>query len=394
MHLKKKKTVIEKLDYKTELKIKENQFKNENSLINNLNKENQLLKKILEKYSTEKKTYLNNILNQKREENKKLSNELFELKNIEKIHKNCTKEIEKLQKKIYLIKNDIKLSNQTNINEENKFNLIQTRMINTKIALKNMQENIKERKSQSISKEKKENFIIEEEEQQKKKFQDFSDNNFKKENEKNENFLTDEEVEKIHLLFKDDKLEFENFLKKITCLENYKFAQEKKLQNKKENFENNIKENNEKIKYLNSNLKKNIQKVSLFKNELNDTKISKLAMENKIRNLNEKIKETSDKNYEIYNENKNLKKVIENLKDLFENNNFDNEKDNFQEIIEKIKKEEEEQKFVNKKKIVKKQKEKNDKKFNNLNIKKELVTENNDLFELPGKKKKEIEEEN
>ena len=113
---KKKKTVVEKLDFKTELKIKENQFKNENSLINSLNKENQLLKKILEKYSNEKKNYLNNILTQKNEENKKLNQELFELKSLEKNHNNCSKEIENFQKQIYSLKNDIKLSNQTTIN--------------------------------------------------------------------------------------------------------------------------------------------------------------------------------------------------------------------------------------------------------------------------------------
>lgn len=354
-------------------------------MINNLNKENQLLKKILEKYSNEKKNYLNNILNQKIEENKKLQQELFELKSLEKNHNNCSKEIENFQKQIYLLKNDIKLSNQTNINEENKFNLIQARMINSKFALKNMQEKIKNRKSQSIEKENKKK--IAKNEEIKKNFQDFSEKNFKKETE-SENLFTDEEIQKFSLLFKNDELEFENFLKKLTCLENYKFAQEKKLQNKIDSFDNNLNENNQKIKYLNSTIKKNEQKILLLKCELNDNENSKLAMNNKIKNLNNKITETSNKNYEFYNENKNLKKVIENLKDLFKNNNFDNEKDNFQEIIEKIKKEEEE---IKNKKIVKKQKEKNDK-FNNLNTKKILVSENNDLFELPGRKKKENEE--
>ena len=222
---KKKKTVVEKLDFKTELKIKENQFKNENSLINSLNKENQLLKKILEKYSNEKKNYLNNILTQKNEENKKLNQELFELKSLEKNHNNCSKEIENFQKQIYSLKNDIKLSNQTNINEENKFNSIQVRMINSKFALKNLQEKIKNRKSQSIEKENKKK--ITKNEEIKKNFQDFSEKNFKKENE-SENLFTEKEIEKFSLLFKNDELEFENFLKKLTCLENYKFAQEKK----------------------------------------------------------------------------------------------------------------------------------------------------------------------
>ena len=101
---------IEKRDYQTDLKIKENEIKNAQNLINNLTKSNINLKKILDKYSSSKTEYLNKILKDKNKENLELQNKLKKINEIEKSHLNCVKEIDAYQKEIFNLKNEIKIN--------------------------------------------------------------------------------------------------------------------------------------------------------------------------------------------------------------------------------------------------------------------------------------------
>ena len=141
---------IEKRDYQTDLKIKENEIKNAQNLINNLTKSNINLKKILDKYSSSKTEYLNKILKDKNKENLELKNKLKKINEIEKSHLNCVKEIDAYQKEIFNLKNEIKISNQKNLREQNKLNILQNHLINSKIATKKLSENLIERKKKIL----------------------------------------------------------------------------------------------------------------------------------------------------------------------------------------------------------------------------------------------------
>ena len=355
---------IEKKDYQTELKIKENEIRNAQNLINNLTKSNINLKKILDKYSSSKTEYLNKILKDKTKENLDLQNKLKKINEIEKSHLNCVKEIDAYQKEIFSLKNEIKISNQKNIREQNKLNLLQNHLINSKIATKKLSENLTTRKKKIFFSPRKE---------QEKSFEILS----RKNNSEDDNFerlFTDQEIDKISNLFTNG-YDFDLFLRKLSTLERYKHSFEKNKENLLKNQENSINENYEKIFYFDKLIDKNDKKILLLQNTLNDTKNSKNAISEKINSMNLKIEEKNNENYEIEKENICLKNVINNYKDLFSDNKFDlNENPNIIKMIERIKQEEE---FGIQ---IRPDENSDNKKFNNLEFDNSLLHDNNENF--------------
>ena len=360
---------IEKRDYQTDLKIKENEIKNAQNLINNLTKSNINLKKILDKYSSSKTEYLNKILKDKNKENLELQNKLKKINEIEKSHLNCVKEIDAYQKEIFNLKNEIKISNQKNLREQNKLNILQNHLINSKIATKKLSENLIERKKKILFSPRKE---------QEKSIEILAKKNNNEEN-NFEKLFTDKEIDIISNLF-TNAYDFDLFLRKLSTLERYKNSFEKNKENLLKNQENSINENYEKIFYLEKLIDKNDKKIILLQNTLNDTKNSKNAIGEKINSMNLKIKEKKDEISEKEKENKCLKKVIENFKDLFSDNKF-NLNDN-PEIIKMIERIKQEEKFG----IQIQPDEKIDnKKFNNLDYNNSYVPDNSENFGLNNK---------
>ena len=353
---------------KISINIKEKEIQNIQSRVNSLSKENQSMQSLLDKYSDlENKREKSDKLLFMEKENNKIKNEIKVLKNLTKDHEFCYKEKEDLKNTLKELENQINNTKKDIINEKLEYKLLEENyynyksnrsdnnimklrkklkfeMKNVNFENENMNEinnnndntnntNINNTKSISLH-----NSIITQSfdySAQKKLLRELAKKNtiecVLKENYK---LLSDNEKEEIFNLFgEENKEQYDNFMKKIEKLENYrtlnngplKIIKKKEEQNKKMNEINNqigylTTINNEKevkVKYLEAkikeykNNKKTLQKQinNLIKN-LNDLKIRKKLKEKENKDLINKIikikEEVKSNCYEIENEKENI----------------------------------------------------------------------------------------
>ena len=352
---------------KISINIKEKEIQNIQSRVNSLSKENQSMQSLLDKYSDlENKREKSDKLLFMEKENNKIKNEINVLKNLTKDHAFCYKEKEDLKNTLKELENQINNTKKDIINEKLEYKLLEENyynyksnrsdnnimklrkklkfeMKNVNFENENMNEinnnndntnntNINNTKSISLH-----NSIITQSfdySAQKKLLRELAKKNtiecVLKENYK---ILSDNEKEEIFNLFgEENKEQYDNFMKKIEKLENYrtlnngplKIIKKKEEQNKKMN------EINNQIGYLTTINNEKEVKVKYLEAKIKEYKNNKKTLQKQINNLIKNLNELKNKKKLKDKENQDLINKIIKIKEEVKSNCYEieNEKEN------------------------------------------------------------------
>ena len=158
------------------------------------------------------------------------------------------------------------------------------------------------------------------------------DNNFFYQN-KNENIinelknkiisLSNEEIEIIETVFKNQNLKIEDFLQKICSIE--KFKQQFENENKKilKEQDNEFNSKNLQIQKLNNENSSKDQEIIFLENQFNDYKQSKKILENKMNAIQNSIKKLYAKIYEKEKEGIKMNNKIQQLQNILIQKKYD-----------------------------------------------------------------------
>ncbi len=201
-----------------DLKIKENELKNSQTLVNILTKDNNRLKNLIENYSATSSNYdLNMKIYEKKQECEQIKIEIRRLQEIGKKHQKCQKERENLQKKIALLGKEINRIKQKESLIKIKFQNFEVKNQESNRAYEIFQRNLKMRKSEEKKRDSSFGKNNMERIQSQKKLL-MSEQNVQNLMETIETF-SDEEKEKLFEFYDRDVEKYENFLKKVDTIE-------------------------------------------------------------------------------------------------------------------------------------------------------------------------------
>ena len=364
-----------------QLKVKENEIKNQQKLIKILTIDNKNIKSVIERYNlVDLNINLNNNLHEKDEEIKILQKKVHDYEIKLEEHNTCSEKIKTLneqlleyKKEIELQKIDIKKNHKNYSDLKNKVDKYGISSEKLKIFLKNKnirknsvdtnitnintydKKNLVNNLNENGNEENKSEKILSgnktDRQDAKKVYYYYNKNNYKNispikknkiENSKNEikinkdgliNLFNSEELISIKKLFDDNEEKFSNFVKKINVIEKYISVKEKEMNQTIKIMENKMKKNNDLLKSAQNMIKDKNKELVRLNIEIKDLNQIKNLLIQKIKELNNSLNEEKNNNLLLKKENSKIKNSIFNIDGIIGGNIIkeNNEKNNLNE---------------------------------------------------------------
>ncbi len=271
------------------LKIRENELKNSKALLKIFQRDNKRIKKLLNNQNEISINDLVNKIKEKDSENQKLKTEINSLKILNNSNRRNERNI--LQNKIMNLKTEINRNEQSYNRIKLNFERIERINSSSEKSYATFRENIKKKnkdngiKSNSQIKNIKKILLI-------PKSNYFNDLNIfdSIKNLKSEiKTLSNDEIEVMERFFEYDKEKIEEFLKKISAMEKYKFIHDNLIKKESKEKDESVKNKILKLKYLTEDNNYKDNNITFLKSQLNDYKNTKIFLERKLFNIQNSI---------------------------------------------------------------------------------------------------------
>ncbi len=271
------------------LKIRENELKNSKALLKIFQRDNKRIKKLLNNQNEISINDLVNKIKEKDSENQTLKTEINSLKILNNSNRRNERSI--LQNKIMNLKTEINRNEQSYNRIKLNFERIERINSSSEKSYATFRENIKKKnkdngiKSNSQIKNIKKILLI-------PKSNYFNDLNIfdSIKNLKSEiKTLSNDEIEVMERFFEYDKEKIEEFLKKISAMEKYKFIHDNLIKKESKEKDESVKNKILKLKYLTEDNNYKDNNITFLKSQLNDYKNTKIFLERKLFNIQNSI---------------------------------------------------------------------------------------------------------